>query len=128
MCEANFTGDDCSEYLGTCAVTCYDSSGDVEPAVDCLGPGAEDCTVCVANSHRSLNGGCTCDDGWGEEDCSTYNGQCSSMCDGACSGPGSQDCEACITNSAPDADGFCVCDTNWGDDNCTSYLGVCDEL
>lgn len=123
VCEADYTGTFCEEYTGGCASTC-----EAGLDVDCTGPGAEHCTVCVDNAHRDFMGRCICNDNFGENDCSSYSGQCHRQCDGVCSGPSSNHCTTCVVNSTPDADGFCVCDDNWGDSDCSMYLGPCSTL
>jgi hypothetical protein len=119
MCEAGYSGDDCSIYSHsyTCSPRCYGG---------CTGPDACDCIDCIGHSFRDEYNYCTCDPFWAGDDCVIYRGPCNSKCYG-CNGPDSDDCRYCVPHAHWNNDGSCECDSDWTGDDCSAWNGTCDD-
>ena len=117
-CDAYWSGEDCSIYIGPCHPSCFDSGG-------CNGPTASDCITCFPNATRDEFGNCICDQYWTGRDCSKYAGPCNDKCFG-CHGPKDSDCELCATNAYLNGNEQCVCLEEWGGPQCREYIGTCN--
>ena len=95
MCEAHWTGSDCSVSVlsrGSCDPKCN----------GCTGPSSGDCIECTANSSRDSYGNCVCDRQWTGDDCSIFSGICNPLCKDSCTGPLASNCISCIENATWD--------------------------
>lgn len=117
-CNKNYSGEDCSTYIGVCHPTC----------ATCTGPTAVDCVQCIGNATSGSNNDCLCKEDYFGEDCSEYKGPCHATC-GACNGPDACDCEYCVNHASFDASHNCVCDTYWtAATDCSEFNGTCNPI
>ena len=97
VCNAGFTGEDCTQYIGPCDSKCK----------TCHGPSDANCDHCITHANFDKQKRCVCELNWEGNNCENFVGDCHILCDG-CHGPKMGDCDRCRENSEY-VNGACQC-------------------
>lgn len=119
VCRSGWGGDRCTDWVDFCSIKCDQTQDPI-----CDGWQARDCTKCIANAHRDLNGDCVCDSYWLGDLCTSYSGRCHSS-GTTCVGPAPEHVLTCRGHATLSETG-CVCDEFWSGSGCEHYIGACD--